>query len=123
MPFAAARPRRSAHLCAPLPFRAVLALLHPAAARSPSLESLGPFCQAIAEQGGFDPVLVQQFAATLPVPPARQFCSWLTTNQTDTEACDLLSLLDWGLTNGGNFTPPDCYNPAIGPAEECVHGS
>ena len=84
---------------------ALALLLHPAAARTPTRP------------------VVAQFADSLPVPPARQFCSWLTENQTDTQACDLLALLDWGLTNGGNFTPPDCGSAAIGPPEACVGGS
>jgi hypothetical protein len=41
----------------------------------------------------------------------------LTNNLTRPDACDLLTLLDYGLTDGGSGTPPRCDNPSVGPPD------
>lgn len=41
----------------------------------------------------------------------------LTSNLTREDACDLLTLLDFGLTDGGSGAPPRCDNPSVGPPD------
>lgn len=79
-----------------------------AAAAGPSNADLGPLCTGLAESLGINPSLVSSFVASIPEPPGAGFCNWLEKNRTVPEACDFMSLMRFGLTGGGDFSPPQC---------------
>ncbi|EFN56007.1 expressed protein [Chlorella variabilis] len=90
----------------------VAAVLAAASPATFAAETVGPVCTGLAEQMGVEPSLVGAFIGSLPEPPSRSFCSWLTQNQTRQQACDFLALIDLGLTDGGNHEPPRCGSPS-----------
>ncbi|KAL4425990.1 hypothetical protein ABPG75_010006 [Micractinium tetrahymenae] len=87
---------------------AAAAPLGAAATAGTSNADLGPLCAGLAESFNIDPSLVSGFVASIPEPPGVGFCNWLANNRTVPEACDFMSLMRFGLTGGGDFSPPEC---------------